>query len=208
VRASFRPLRVWLLDSTPAHQRRSRHTFKAAWSDTLDLLDRELSHLGADVVVIQADFREEDIRLDGMPRSGARAPEHPGVIINFESAHGPLQYATDAHAFWQHNVRGIALGLAALRAVDRYGITKTGEQYTGWKQLTAGSGLTSREEAVVLLGRLTEQSPETVEVATGNGQLRSVYRQALKKAHPDLGGSTELLSSVRDAGRILGLADL
>ncbi len=50
-----------------------------------------------------------------------------------------LVYATDACEFWQHNVRSIALGLEALRAVDRYGISRRGEQYAGFRAaLTPG----------------------------------------------------------------------
>lgn len=196
----FRPLGSWPYPDT--RPRRSRHTFKAPWSATLELLDRELGLLDAHRVVIQADFQERDLRLDGMPRADARTPTHPGVILSFESAHGPLRYATDAHAYWQHNVRAIALGLEALRAVDRYGITRSGEQYTGWKQLTAGSGITTVQAADALIRRLG--APNGVIQADG---VRSAYRRALKKAHPDLGGSTEMLASVRDAGRILGITE-
>lgn len=200
----FRPLESWPYPDT--RPRRGRRTFKAGWSSTLELLDRELGYLNAANVVIQADFTEWDLRLDGMPRADARMPDHPGVILSFESEHGPLRYATDAHAYWQHNVRAIALGLEALRAVDRYGITRSGEQYTGWRQLTAGSGLTSREQAVALVAKLTGVDAVDVEVATGNGDIRRHYRKALKAAHPDHGGTTELLASVRDAGRLLGVA--
>jgi hypothetical protein len=49
-----------------------------------------------------------------------------------------FQFAVDKFATWQDNLRAIALGLEALRKVDRYGITKNSEQYTGWKQLEAG----------------------------------------------------------------------
>lgn len=51
-----------------------------------------------------------------------------------------LVYATDVCEYWQHNVRSIALGLESLRAVDRYGISKRGEQYAGFRgSLTAGA---------------------------------------------------------------------
>ena len=73
-----------------------------------------------------------------MPRANA-SPKSPAVVIAFESKHGPLQYATDAFTHWQANVRAVALGLEALRRVERYGITKHGEQYTGWKQLGSGT---------------------------------------------------------------------
>ncbi len=196
----FRPLNSWPFESTNIWTRRGPHTFSASWSNTLGLLDKELDTLSAQNIVIQAQFTEDDIRLDGMPRSAARTPSHPGIIVSFESKHGPLQYATDTHEFWQHNVRAIALGLQALRAVDRYGITKTGEQYTGWRQLTAGSGITSWEQASALIADLAG-------IDTFGGVIpRSVYNNALKKAHPDGGGNSDLFAAVRDAGRLLGVA--
>lgn len=112
--------------------------FQASYQDTLELLDRELRHLNAKHVVIQLAIRDDQIRLDGLPRSGA-TPEHPGVILAFDSAYGPLKYASGAFRGWKDNLRAIALGLESLRRVDRYGITKRGEQYTGWRALPSGS---------------------------------------------------------------------
>src|SRR5947208_1880483 len=77
---------------------------------------------------------ESDIRLDGRPRARAVA-SHPGVVLAFDSRHGPLKYAVDTFDRWQDNLRAIALGLEHLRAVDRYGVTRRGEQYTGWRQI-------------------------------------------------------------------------
>jgi hypothetical protein len=66
----------------------------------------------------------------------------PGVRIAFESKYGPLTYATDEFVTRPARLADqrprIALALQALRAVDRYGVTKRGEQYTGWKALPAG----------------------------------------------------------------------
>lgn len=39
---------------------------------------------------------------------------------------------------WQDNVRAIALGMEALRKVERYGITELDQQYAGFMQLNAG----------------------------------------------------------------------
>lgn len=38
---------------------------------------------------------------------------------------------------WQANIRAIAKTLEHLRDLDRWGVTKRGEQYTGWKALPA-----------------------------------------------------------------------
>jgi hypothetical protein len=35
---------------------------------------------------------------------------------------------------WQDNLRAVALGLEALRRVERYGIAQRGEQYAGWRR--------------------------------------------------------------------------
>lgn len=141
MRYTFRALEAW--PYAPTRSRRSRYAFKAPWSSTLALLERELRILGAAECVIAAGFRERDLRLDGMPRSDARAPAHPGIIIAFAAtglAGRPrLEYGTDSCEFWEHNVRSIALGLEALRAVDRFGISRRGEQYAGFRELTTGA---------------------------------------------------------------------
>lgn len=180
----FRPL-VWTGARTPGAVRRSRWTFKASWSDTLDLLARELEMLGARDIVIEADFEEKDLRLDGMPRANARQPLFPGVRIAFESKYGPLVYATDTHAFWQHNVRAIALGLQSLRAVDRYGVTKRGEQYTGWKELSSAPAPT-QDKAWQTLSELARITP-----GDDIPSDERIIRLARRYAHPDHGGTSE-----------------
>lgn len=107
--ASFRPLAVWPYPDTTS--RRGRATFRAPWSNTLELLDREIRQLSGSAVIIAAGFAETDLRLDGWPRSGAKVPAHPGVEISFDSRLGRLVYATDVCRWWEHNVRSIALGL-------------------------------------------------------------------------------------------------
>src|SRR5690349_15087060 len=115
-----RPLVLWPHAETRG---RKRSQFKAAWSDTVWLLEREVGLLGGRQAVMQIAITEDDLRLDGRIRANAR-PTHPGVVVSFESRHGPLEYATDVFDDWQDNVRAIALGLEALRKVDRYGIAK------------------------------------------------------------------------------------
>lgn len=172
---TFRPLGTW---SGAQTRRPERSRFKSHYSDTLELLRRELGQLGAREVVIQLDLTERDIRLDGLPRANAR-PGHQGVVIAFESKYGPLKYATDTFDDWQDNVRAIALGLEALRKVDRYSITKRGEQYTGWKALPP-----ARDSA--------ERGRELIEKHGG-------LRNALRATHPDHGGNPDDFHAVQAA---------
>lgn len=194
----FHPLTEWPATPTPAAKRGGPYSFRAKWNDTLELLEDELGRLRATDVVISVALRPEDIRIDGWPRSNAAPPRHPGVILSFGSKHGPLRYLTDRYVDWRHNVRAIALGLGALRAVDRYGITERGEQYVGWKAIPASTG--GGEEPVALLARVAKATDYT---AAGS---KALYRKALVEAHPDHGGTRELLEQVMDAGRKLGVA--
>jgi hypothetical protein len=208
---TFRPLGIWTDKETPVWQRRSRWAFKASWQSTLNLLARELDHLSAKSIVIEADFAERDIRLDGMPRANARNPSHPGIRIAFDSKHGPLIYATDSCEDWQHNVRSIALGLEALRAVDRYGITHRAEQYTGWKAITDGSPthhatpVMSAREAAEFMGPHGDVIPETLLLRgpTLRHSIDVIYKRAARKLHPDAGGDDGDFQRLQEAKRVL-----
>jgi len=187
----IRPLPAWTDPET--YPRRGAHIFRASWQDTLALLEDEIDKInGKPPIVFQVDVQESDLRLDGMLRSNAKVG-HPGVVINFESKYGPLRYATDAYERqwghgldgWKANIRAIALALQALRAVDRYGVTKRGEQYVGWRALPAGGSVTfpSADEALRWMREMAG--------ASDGASARDVYRTLARKMHPDAGGSAE-----------------
>jgi hypothetical protein len=195
VRATFRPLPVWPHEPTPWGRQRHR-PFKASWSDTLTLLEREVLNLRGRDVIIGAGFTEHDIRMDGMPRSDAKMPRHAGVELSFDSKHGRLTYATDVCDYWQHNVRSIALGLEALRAVDRYGVSTQGQQYAGYRALPGialSSGVKDDETAWRVLR-------EAAGVEESDGwDLDMTWREAARNTHPDHGGEAQDFARVKAA---------
>ena len=202
---TFRPIDTWPGDQTRTPQ---RSRFGASWSSTDDLLERELAMLKARNVVIQLALDESDIRIDGKPRANAR-PRHQGVILAFDSRYGPLKYATDTFDRWQDNLRAIALGLEALRKVDRYGITKRGEQYTGWKALPSGTpgavAMTPSEAARLLaVWGLEDNHESTVAQVAVDPKLRAeAYRKAAKRMHPARGGHADDFRRLQDAKAVL-----
>ena len=141
--------------------------FGASLSATVETLARELRHLDAKRIVLQLDLRERDIRIDGFPRADAR-PSSPAVVLAFESKWGALRYATGEFEDWKDNLRAIALSMEALRKVDRYGVSKRGEQYTGWRAIPQRTGaFPSREEAARFL------------------ESHGGFRAGARKLHPD-----------------------
>ncbi|MCE5185105.1 MAG: hypothetical protein LLF76_03150 [Planctomycetaceae bacterium] len=192
----FRPLGDWGQERT-RHPKRSQ--FKSSYSNTLELLNRELGMLGVRRAVIGLDMPESMIRNDGLPRADAR-PASAAISLHFESKYGPLRYATDVFDKWQDNLRAIALGLEALRQVDRYGITKKGQQYTGWKQLPeVGSPVRDYAAALAFICEHSGQVAAWVEMNEDN--VQSAYRRAALNLHPDKGGDAEqfrILTIARD----------
>lgn len=174
---TVRPIVLW---PEPETRSRKRSPFSATYSETKALLCREVHHLGATSAVLQLAVTEADLRLDGDLRASAR-PTHPGVIVSFESRHGSLRYACDTYLSWQDNVRAIALTLEKLRAVDRYGAAKGGEQYRGWKSLPSGNDAPSAERGWSII------------------RQHGGVRDALKATHPDHGGDPAEFADVQAA---------
>ena len=150
------------------------------WDQTLVELEYEVDALGGRDIVIGVGLSEYDIRQDGAPRANARPYSHPGVEISFESRYGRLTYATDVFTDWRDNVRAVAKGLEALRAVERWGVAKRGQQYAGFALLTAGPGWAE-------LGR---------ELVKQHGGIT----EALRATHPDTGGAQ---ASARDFAAVM-----
>ena len=206
-----RPITDFTVFTTRA---RKPNPFRASWSQTLKRLGKELDLLSARNVVLELACEPGQVRRDGMLRADAKVT-FPGVRIAFESKHGPLTYAVDTFEGryysdppdWQINVRAIALALEALRQVDRYGVTRSGEQYQGWKMIGAGpgtgvamGGMTDAQAWDILYGvaGIEECEPDVSAVAA--------WRRARAAAHPDRNdGDRTAWDQVEQAARVLGL---
>jgi hypothetical protein len=196
MRVTLRPLPEWPHEPTkprrPAHFRspsRSENGHyepgkRIPYDQTLAELIYEVEQLGGKEILIGVGLSEYDVRADGSPRANARPMAHPGVEISFDSRHGRLTYATDVFTDWRDNVRAVAKGLEALRAVERWGVAKRGQQYAGFALLTAGPGL---EE----LGR---------QLVRQHGSVNA----ALRATHPDTGGEN---ASPRDFQAVMAYRD-
>lgn len=192
---------------------RTGSQFRAGWADTRKLLRDEIERISrrdAPRPILMLDITSADLRLDGLMRKGSR-PATGAVALSFESKNGPLYFRCDRFVApyygqqdWHHNARAIALTLQSLRAVDRYGVTSSGEQYAGFAQIESASAAMDRDTAEVVLangaGRGSIVNPSAAELA-------KLYRDARRKSHPDVpGGSRAQWDLVEEAGRALGLS--
>lgn len=201
--ARFVPVVTWPGKPTPDWGRK-RAPFKATVGNSVALLKRELGMLRAKHVVIQMQCDETQIRNDGYPRADCKAGD--GIIVTFDSEYGPLSYPCDTFRGWWNNLRAIALALEALRKVDRYGVTKRGEQYTGWKALPGGTQTLESMSAIKAAGIVAMTGGYMVaDVMHELDVYRNAYRIAAKKLHPDVGGDVESFQLLQEAKRVLDL---
>lgn len=167
-------------------------SFKVSQHEAQNGIVRELHLLGARNVVISTDV---ELRQDGMPRSGRRAPEDQGVAVYFD-LHGNQQcIPCDKWRTLRENMRAIELTIAALRGLDRWGAKEMVD--AAFRGFTAIPANASSGQAIIIerpwyevLGVSPDAPREVVEAA---------YKAMRRKTHPDAGGSESAFNEVQRA---------
>jgi hypothetical protein len=204
----FRPLTRWIGQKRATHNRK-RASFSTPYVKLLDRLEYELKNLKALNVVVEAGFREDQIRNDGWPY-GSASPREPGVILSFDSKYGPLSLPCDYFTEWQKNLHAITLHLEHLRLATAYGVGEHGEQYRGWKALPPPGGEHSLQELAERLISFSEMGAVyTAErLLNDPDAFDKVYRAAARNTHVDravhiAGWRPESWGEVQEARRII-----
>lgn len=206
----LKPLGRWPGELT---KYRKVSNFKAGFSSTMDILDRELWAVNAGAVVVQLAVHDRDVKGNGSLRATAR-PDHPGVVVSFTSPRlGKVRFTCDRFTDWQDNLRAIALGMEALRKVDRYGITSDGQQYAGFRAIEAAEtarAFETVEDAATFIATHALDAPhggraERIAAAMLDDDelVDTYYRRAAKRAHPDAGGDDTTMARLTVARAML-----
>jgi hypothetical protein len=200
--ARFKPMPKW--DRQPKLRYQSA-AFKTPYNRTLDKLEYELGRLKARDVRIEAGYRMDQIRNDGWPRGGV-SPQHPGVVLYFESADGPMCFPCGTYSRMEDNLHAIALTLENLRAVDRYGVTLGHEQYRGFLALPGAAQSSDSWTVDSAAGWLANRVPWATEklILTSHESYRAAYREIAAQVHPDrAGGSRDLFDVLQVVATLL-----
>lgn len=143
----------------------------------------------AATLVISSNMR---YRRDGMPYAQQPNIDDHGVAVYFTWRGVSRVFACDRWNTCADNVRAIGLTIEALRGIDRWGTSDMLERvFTGFQALpNLPPDATPSAHWSVILGCAPDATPDEIEAA---------YRRAVKKAHPDHGGSETALTRVRQA---------
>lgn len=117
-----------------------------------------------------------ELRNDGLPRSGQRAPEDPGVAVYWTRKVQQQVMAIDLYGRVQDNLAAVAASLNALRAIERHGGAQILDRaFAGFTALANPDTFDPWAE----LGLKPGASAEDI-----NGQFRKLSRDR----HPDVTG--------------------
>jgi len=161
-------------------------------------LDRELSLLGAEHVVISSNVAT---RRDGMPYANQKRPDDPGVVLYFTRNGTDVCIPCDRWVDVDANLRAIGKTVEAIRGIERWG--------AGDLVDAAFNGITNKAlPANVIITPSTKRAwYEVLEVSQSASPeiVRAAFRQKALKAHPDHGGTDEAFQEVQEALREAGL---
>lgn len=181
VRARFSRKESHRTDYTDGTHRYWSNQKELSIADALRRLQDELRGFGVERedIIISTNL---DVRNDGLPRSGQRAPSDPGASVYWSrEGEGQRCMAIDQYDRVADNLAAIAATLAAMRAIERHGGAEIlNRAFEGFASLPAAGGTSFHWWDV--LG-VNEQDP--IE------EIKAGYRNKSKQTHPDLGGSAE-----------------
>jgi hypothetical protein len=184
----------------PADRATSR--FVTGMQRALKSLYLELERLGAANVIVTSDL---PTRTNGQPYGDAA---DTGISVWFVLDDQERVFACDRWLSAAENVRAIALSIEAIRGMERWGANDiVARAFSGFKALPAAND--------DYAGSIPHTYPYWRNVLTVNGRpmptgvplgyVRRAYRQAMKTAHPDLGGTHEMAvalgTAMQDAER-------
>lgn len=168
----------------------------ASFGKSLKFLQEELRRLGARSVVISTN---QPLRRDGLPFATRREPDDPGIAAYFNLKGGDRCIPCDRWRFVADNLHAVALSIAALRGLERWGAGKMVEAaFAGFKALPGRGESTGRSWWHVL----------EVDPGASLGVIDEAYRQRARTVHPDAGGDLgewyELQEALRQAKQARG----
>lgn len=159
-------------------------------ADAIGRLAGELRRLDAGREILSTNVA---LRLDGQPRSDRQTPDDPGAAVYFRLDGRDQALACDRWDRTADNVAAIAEHIAALRAIDRYGVGTLEQAFRGYTALPPKADVD---------WWIPLELPATATL----DQVEAQYRELAKRHHPDAGGHADdmaRLTAARDRARVV-----
>ncbi|WP_373189951.1 J domain-containing protein [Halolamina sp.] len=178
-------------ERTPAEDRERTTKFGASLAASSGAIETEMSRMDVD------DFRASTAsggsytKRSGLPKHNAN-PDDPGFVLRWTDNGEQFAVACDHYADLRDNVRSVYLWINETRLRSQRPV-RTGDAEFAAARLPSGE----EEDAVVA----TAAPHEVLEVAPDatDPVVEAAFKQKIKSAHPDQGGTTAEFGRVKDA---------
>lgn len=160
-----------------ARRQRARFGETNSFRETQEILAelQRMSVRNRDVIV-STNMR---LRQDGIPYANQSAPADPGAAVWFTLKGQERVLACDRWDRVEHNLRAIALHIAAMRGQDRWGVGTLDQAFAGFVALPETAGGTTWWDYFGLEPDATRE------------EIERAYKESALVDHPDRGGDRE-----------------
>jgi DnaJ-class molecular chaperone with C-terminal Zn finger domain len=152
-------------------------------SESARELEQEIRRMGGTDMIISSDLK---VKSNGLPYSGQRTPDDPGVAVYFQWHDRDLVFACDKWLSIEDNLWAIVKHIEALRGQERWGVGSLDQAFAGYAQLPDPDAKQWWE----VLG---------VSPRASNDEIRAAYLRQVKIHHPDAGGDPVQFDQVQKA---------
>lgn len=146
-------------------------------------LELEIRRMGGTSMIISSNLR---VKANGLPYSGQKQPDDPGVAVYFKWKKRDLVFACDKWTTVEDNLWAIVKHIEALRGQERWGVGSLDQAFAGYMQLPDPD----QRQWWEVLG---------VAATADNEQIRQAYLRLAKQYHPDAGGDPVMFDQVQKA---------
>ncbi len=173
---------------TPPARREPNRSFEASLSNTPWDIATEMDRLDPDDW--RASIGNTHTKSNTLPRYDAN-PDDPGFVLRWSLDGEQFAVACDAYSRLRDNAREVYLWVHETRMRGNRAV-ETGESEFAAARLPSGD-----EDAVVAAE--PAHAVLNVEPDASDDEVRRAFRDAVKEAHPDQGGSREEFRRVKEA---------
>lgn len=175
--------------SQRVHNGRFEETKALSIAASHERLQFEVDRLDARNVILSTN---QELRLDGRPRSGNGEPADPGAALWFTLRKRDMVLACDRWDRLADNIAAIAKHIEALRGIERWGVGSLEQAFAGYEALPKAEAPDAggKRDWWIVLG---------VDRAASMAEIEAAWRERIRAAHPDNGGSKDEAAAINRA---------
>lgn len=149
-------------------------------------LEAEIKRMAGHDIIISSNLK---VKANGLPYSGQKRPDDPGVAVYFKWHKRDLVFACDKWTEPEDNLWAIVKHIEALRGQERWGVGSLDQAFAGYAALPAPS-----ENWWEILG---------IPKLANDDEIDQAYRSLAQVYHPDKPtGNTEMFIRIGNAYKL------